>query len=250
VIAVTAFALAGCATPPSDPAERAAYEEANDPLEPMNRTIFSVNETLQKEAFDPVARIYRDNVPEEVRYRIRHVLNNLSEPVVFCNAVLEGRIQAALTTFWRFFFNSTLGLGGVLEVGDDLNLPAQHADFGRTLYSWGSPSGPYLVLPVFGPSNFRDAVGFGVDNYFDPVGQVIGTSGVLTPGLARTAVSGIDTFAQNLDTLAELRRSSIDFYALLRSISRQHRNAELGITSPETPPAEDIYSDPGAPPKP
>jgi phospholipid-binding lipoprotein MlaA len=148
VIAV--LALAGCATPPTDLAARAAYEEANDPLEPMNRSIFSANETLQRYALDPVARTYRDTLPDEVRYRIRHVLNNMSEPLVFANAVLEGRATAALTTFWRFIFNSTLGLGGVLEVGDDVNLPAQQADFGRTLFSWGGALGP---LP--GPAGIR-----------------------------------------------------------------------------------------------
>ncbi|MDR3518785.1 MAG: VacJ family lipoprotein [Azospirillaceae bacterium] len=236
-------ALAGCATPPTDPAARKAFEANNDPLEPTNREIFSVNLAVDDAVLKPVAKGYRDAVPGEVRLRIRNVLDNAKLPVVFANQVLEARIDASLRTFWRFTFNSTIGLGGALDAATDLGLPRLQGDFGETLYSWGIPAGPYLILPILGPSNPRDAVGMGVDSYADPLGIISANSGFSWLNYARAGVDGLDQRAEAIDALDELQRNSIDFYAQLRSIVRQRRAAQLGDTAPN---GADFYDDPGA----
>lgn len=227
VALTTALAVAGCATPPKDPAARAAFDATNDPLEPMNRGVFAFNQTLDGVLIKPVALMYRGVVPEVGRNHIRSVLDNMDEPIVFANNVLQGRVQAALTTFWRFFFNSTVGIGGIFDPADFLGLKQQDGDFGQTLYSWGVPSGPFLMLPLFGPSDVRDAVGLGVDAYADPIDQVTADYGVRSFQYVRAGVDGVDKRARNIDSLDDLQRNSLDFYASLRSVYQQYRAQQL-----------------------
>jgi phospholipid-binding lipoprotein MlaA len=227
-LAGTLAAVAGCATPPTEPAARAEFERTNDPLEPMNRTIFDVNMFLDRILIKPVAQGYRTVVPDFAQNAIRNFLHNLGEPVIFANDVMQGEFKSAHDTFARFIINSTFGVGGTIDLAGQTGLPRQTGDFGQTLNRWGSPEGPYLVLPIFGPSNPRDAVGLGVDGVMEPFQYLAGAYGAETTStIARFAANGIDQRAQNIDTLDDLQRHAIDFYAEIRSLYRQHRASEL-----------------------
>ena len=248
VIAI-ALAVSACATPPTDPAARAAFDEANDPLEPLNRNIFEFNRVLDGLLIKNVAELYRTVVPERVRSSIHNVIVNLNEPVVFANNLLQGKIERGSTTAARFAINSTAGLAGFFDVATDLGLPEQTGDFGQTLYSWGvEDGGPYLVLPLLGPSNPRDGIGMGVDSYIDPWRYVAGDIGISHFMWTRFVMSGIDERVKAGPELEEIERSSVDFYAQLRSLFRQHRDKELrNITSDTLAPDQDFYQDPNAP---
>ncbi len=242
--------LAGCATPPSDPAERAAFERTNDPLEPTNRKILEANMVLDKILLRPVAKAYVTILPEEARDALRRVLDNLKEPVVVINNVLQGRLDSAGITVGRFVVNSTLGVAGLMDVASKWGMERQPADFGQTLYVLGFPEGPYLILPVFGPSNPRDAIGMGVDAYIDPFALLATAENADELEISRFVLDGVDQRARVLDVLDDLQKNSLDFYAALRSLSQQKRAAELRRgAAPETAP--NFYNDPGkAAPKP
>jgi phospholipid-binding lipoprotein MlaA len=220
--------LGACATSPTDAAARADFEATNDPLEPLNRHIFDFNLFLDRTVIKPVAEGYRDVIPEFARNGVRHFLKNLGEPVIFANNVMQGQFARADHAMGRFLMNSVFGLGGIMDVASNHGLPRESGDFGQTLYSWGVPDGPYLVLPILGPSNPRDAIGMGVDGYMDPWGYLASDYGAGNSATwGRYLATGIDERAQNIETLDELQRSAIDFYAELRSLFRQHRASEL-----------------------
>lgn len=231
--------LAGCATPPSDPVALAEFEQTNDPLEPLNRRIFNFNLFLDRILLKPVAEGYRDVLPEAGRNAIRHFLDNLGEPVVFANNVLQGEFKRAHDTLARFLMNSVFGLGGFMDLASSNGLEEQSGDFGQTLYSWGVPDGPYLVLPVLGPSNPRDAAGLGVDGYFDPFSYLAAGYDASGATYGRFVVSGIDERSRNIETLEELQRNALDFYSQLRSLFRQHRASVLRHGEPAPLPGLD-----------
>jgi phospholipid-binding lipoprotein MlaA len=232
--------VAACATPPTDPAARAEFEATNDPLEPMNREIFDFNLFLDRILIKPVSQGYRTVVPEFGRNAIRHFLNNLGEPVIFANDMMQGEWKAAHDTVGRFLINSTFGIAGTVDIAGQTGLERQSGDFGQTLFSWGIPSGPYLVLPIFGPSDPRDAVGMGVDGVMDPWGYLAGAYGAANSAtIGRTAASGVDLRSRNIETLDDLQRNAIDFYAEIRSLYRQHRASELRHGRPVPMPSLD-----------
>ena len=229
-LAVIGFLPSGCATPPTDPAERAAFEATNDPWEPLNRNIFAFNEAADKYVIRPTAIAYRDVVPQFVRNRIKDFLDNLNEPVIFMNNMLQGEGGRAAKTVTRFAVNSTVGVGGFYDVLGANGVPQETGDFGQTLYRWGVPSGPYLVLPILGPSNPRDAVGiYGIDGLADPFTRLIDGTIYNEPTLiyVREGVYGIDLRSRNIETLDQLHRDSLDFYAKMRSVWRQYRDSVL-----------------------
>jgi phospholipid-binding lipoprotein MlaA len=249
-LVATALALSACATAPSDPAARAEFERTNDPLEPLNREIFDFNLFVDRVALKPVAQGYVAVIPKGGRNAVRHFLDNLHEPIVFANNLLQGEFKRAHDTFARFLMNTTFGIGGVFDLATMDGLEKQSGDFGQTLFSWGVPDGPYLVLPIFGPSNPRDAVGLGVDSYADPWDHLASNYHYWYLGLVRGAVDGVDLRARNLDTFDEIQRNAIDFYAELRSLFRQHRATELrhGVPPP-IPELDTLYPDPDAKPQ-
>jgi phospholipid-binding lipoprotein MlaA len=239
------LAVSACATPPSDPVARAEFEKTNDPLEPMNRKILDFNLFLDRILIKPVAQGYRWAVPEFGRNRMRNFLDNLGEPVIFINDSLQGEFSRANTTAGRFLFNSTFGIGGLWDQASRIGMEKQTGDFGQTLYSWGVPDGPYLVLPILGPSNPRDAVGMGVDSYMDPFFWGLTVHyGATSSGFYRWIATGIDERSRNIESFDEIQKNAIDLYAQLRSLWRQHRAAELRHGEPAPPEDEELYQDP------
>jgi len=238
---IAASALSGCATPPTDPAQRAEFDRINDPLEPMNRAIFDFNQALDKNAIRPVAIAYRDTVPEFARDGLHNALQNFGEPVVFLNKVLQGEPIAAIKTLLRFMANSTFGLGGFFDVATPRGVVRQQAgDFGATLYKWGIGDGPYLMLPLLGPSNPRDAVGFAVDSVSSPWGYIVNIP--TEASIGQFVFKGVDVRSRTVDATDELERNSVDYYATLRSVFRQYRQAELD--GGQAPSGGDLYTDP------
>jgi phospholipid-binding lipoprotein MlaA len=212
----------------SSGAARAQQEDMNDPLEPMNRVFFDFDMFLDRILLKPVAQVYVAVIPPPGQHAVRHVLTNMNEPIVFANNMLQGQFHRADVTVGRFLLNSTFGIAGIFDWATDSGLPRQNGDFGQTLYVWGFDSGPYLFLPLLGPTNPRDAIGYGVDSYADPVGYAFWNAGGLRwVSFTRFGLDTVDSRAQQLDTLDELEKTSIDFYATIRSLSRQHRAVEL-----------------------
>jgi phospholipid-binding lipoprotein MlaA len=224
IIAVSLLcaALAGCATTPGQ-----RDKELDDPFEPANRVVFNMNESIDASVIKPIAQAYRAAVPPFFRDRIRLFIDNLAEPRIFANDILQGRFNAAGISFARFFANSTFGMAGMFDVAGEHGLLRQTGDFGETLYVWGMGSGPYVVLPLFGPSNVRDAFGLTVDLFTTPPAFLVpGSAGVWVNVGVYTA-SGFDLRARNIETLDEIKAGALDDYAQFRSITRQHRDAQL-----------------------
>ena len=234
--------LAACASAPTT-----AGENANpDPLEPMNRAVFGFNMTVDRAVLEPTARAYRAIVPGVVRDRIRSFIDNLAEPRIFVNDVLQGRGDAAGITFARFFVNTTAGLAGLFDQATGGGLTRQSGDFGQTLYTWGVADGPYLVLPFFGPSNVRDAAGLGVDLYTTPPSSLLGGENAKGVEWGMAVVDGIDQRERNIEVIEEIKKSALDLYAHMRSLWRQHRASELRAARGEAQSPEELV-DPEAP---
>jgi phospholipid-binding lipoprotein MlaA len=228
-------------------ASLSAPSTENDPLEPFNRKIFAFNMAIDRAVIKPAARAYRAIVPQFVRNRVRSIIDNLNEPLIFVNDLLQLRIDAAGATFGRFIINSTVGLAGMFDRATGDGLAKQTGDFGQTLYRWGADDGPYLVLPFFGPSNVRDAFGLGVDLVSSPVGYAIPREDRLAFGIAVGIANGIDLRERNLEAFDVLEQSALDLYAHLRSVTRQHRAGILNDAR-KTPQTEELL-DPGLPPR-
>lgn len=244
---VLAALLSGCATPPSDPAERAVFEQTNDPLEPMNRQTLELNLFLDRILLKPVTKVYIAIVPEEGRDALKRALDNMKEPVVVINNVLQGRLEGAGISIGRFTVNSTIGLGGLLDIAQKMGLDRQSGDFGQTLYVWGLPEGPYVMIPLLGPSNPRDITGMAADNFLDPFSYLASAKSLDEISLSRFLVGGIDQRARVMDVLDDLQKNSLDFYAQLRSLSQQKRASELEHGKPSEP-GPGFYDDPSKKP--
>ena len=220
--------LAGCATPPSnDPEALEAFKEANDPLEPMNRYFFELNFAADELLFKPLAGWYYVALPNFAQDGVRNVLRNARSPVVLANDLFQGETDRAGVTVSRFLVNSTMGLGGLFDIASRIGLEYHDEDFGQTLAVYGVGEGPYLMLPLLGPSNPRDAAGMAVDMLFDPLTYIGMFGHVNNIGLVTSVVGGVDMRARNLKTLDEIRKGSLDYYATIRSLYRQRRNDEI-----------------------
>src|SRR5579859_658134 len=233
--AVLMLAVAGCATPPpaDDPEAVAEFKELNDPLEPTNRVIFDFNDVLYVNVWHPVATGYREAVPEFGRARISDFLTNLKLPVVIANDILQFNMPRAGEGLERLVLNLTFGVGGIMDVATPMGIPRHDADFGQTLAVWGVGEGPYLVLPVIGPSNPRDGVGYLVDSFADPLDQYLQDNHLSWVAEMRFGVTVLTVFESNIDTLDDIKRSSMDYYSAMRSAYRQRRAAEINeATSP------------------
>jgi phospholipid-binding lipoprotein MlaA len=222
----------GCAEVPTDPDAKAAYDERNDPYEPMNRYFFDLNNAMDELVLKPFAGWYYILLPNFAQDGVRNALNNLRTPVILGNDLLQGDLDRAGITVARFFINSTLGIAGLFDVASKFGLIYHDEDFGQTLAVWGTGEGPYLVLPLLGPSNPRDATGRGVDMAMDPLTWILPMYDLGYLGYIRAGVDAVDLRARNLKTLDEIKQGAIDYYATIRSLYRQHRNDEIRNGAP------------------
>ena len=211
-LAVASFvALAGCATGPD--------ANPRDPLEPFNRGVSRVNDEIDKYALKPAAQVYSDYVPSPMRTAVGNFFSNVSDVYSAVNNLLQGKPSRALEDTMRVAINSTLGIGGLIDIATPGGLPKYKEDFGQTLGVWGVPSGPYLVLPLFGPSSVRDTGGMLVDRLMDPTSYIY-------PVWARFAVSGVrvvDGRSQLLAATSLIDAAALDRYAFLRDSYMQRR---------------------------
>ena len=240
-IALAMLSLAACATRP-DPNNAVAvqtYNDANDPIEPLNRYFFELNRFLDTILLKPVATWYQGVLPHPVRQSVRHFMDNLKSPVVFANDELQGEWDRGDTTATRFAINSTVGVLGLFDPATDWGYPQHSEDFGQTLAVYDVPEGPYLFLPILGPSPPRDLTGFVVDSFFDPLTYIY-WNGPYTVPVTRFVINGIDVRARNLKTLDQIERTSVDYYATVRSLYRQSRANEIANGKTDTKDLPDI----------
>ncbi|HEX3523987.1 MAG TPA: VacJ family lipoprotein, partial [Stellaceae bacterium] len=216
----------GCASAPHDATVADDAEAEHDPAEPVNRAIFKVNVAADHAVMRPVAEAYTDHVPEGVQKGIHNVVQNLKEPAVAVNDALQGNVKHAWESVQRLAVNSTAGVAGIFDVADKLGIPPHKADFGQTLAVWGVGEGPFVELPLLGPSNARDTVGTVVDMAMNPL-TFVGGAPATYASVGTGSANVVDTRAQHLHDLDELERNSLDYYATLRSVYRQHRDAEI-----------------------
>jgi phospholipid-binding lipoprotein MlaA len=238
---VTAFALAaglalgGCATVPAGGAAPAASSN-KDPWENFNRKVSSFNEALDDAIVRPVATAYRDIVPELVRDGIDNVLGNIYDVRSVLNHFLQGKLQSGLEMGMRVLTNTFFGLGGLLDPASGMGLTRRSEDFGQTLGRWGFPDGPYMVLPLFGPSTVRDTFGLILDRETSPA-AVPETS---TGRYATATVELINLRTRLLDTTQLLEEVALDKYSFIRDGYFSRRRDALYDGAP---PLEDFGDD-------
>ena len=202
----------------------------NDPLELLNRFTFALNGAINVLIIRPSTEVYVFFVPEFIRIGIHHFLQNLKEPVVLVNAILQNDAATAQTTGIRFSLNTVFGFG-LLDVATNMGYAERERDFGQTLALWGSGESWYLVLPLFGPSSVRDGTGIIVDRIFHP------QTHLEEPW--RTQMSVVEVLDKSsfvLSTEKALRYGSVDYYARVRSVYLQNRRALIAASQQDTSP--------------
>lgn len=228
MLLAAALSVSACASQPPAGGEAAA-DQVNDPIEGTNRFIYRVNDKVDTYVLRPVAVAYRDYVPGAVRRPIRNVLNNLGSPIIFSNDVLQGRPRRAGDTMMRFLINSTAGAAGLFDVASDLGYPRHSTDLGVTLALWDVGAGPYLFLPLLGPSSVRDGAGYAGDLVFDPLTWATfgGSTAVET---TQFVVGAVDTRERLIDPIDDVKRTALDPYATFRSAYGQNRQSTINAT--------------------
>lgn len=212
----------GCAT--------VQYPDPRDPLESFNRGVYSFNEGIDRAVFKPVATVYKDYTPQLVRTGVGNFLGNLDDAWSFVNSALQFKLRHALDNFFRFGVNSTIGLFGVLDVASEMQIERHSEDFGQTLGVWGVGTGPYVMLPFFGPSTLRDTAALPVDFNGDLASQ---TSNIPTRNSLR-ALNVIDTRANLLGLSSSLDEVALDKYSFTRdAFLQRRRNAVYDGNPPE-----------------
>jgi len=208
--------LAGCATGPN--------ADPRDPLEPLNRSVLRFNDSVDAAVVRPVAVAYRDAVPAPVRTGVNNFFGNLRDFWSFVNATLQARPQEAAENFMRFNVNTFIGFGGVLDIATEMGIPRTTLDAGHTLARWGVPPGPYLVLPLMGPSTVRDGLGMVVDARGDLLEQVDPQSAHNTLAVVRL----VDRRTELLPATDMLDQIALDRYVFIRDAHLQRRLSQIG----------------------
>ena len=213
LISITlALALSGCAS----------HGDPRDPLEPMNRAIYQFNETVDKAVMKPVAEGYQAVVPQPVQTGVRNFFSNLNDVTVLANDALQLKAEHAGRDLLRITINSSVGLLGLLDVAQDMGLKKRNKDFGQTLGYWGAASGPYIVLPFYGPSSVRDAAGRLVDSlYFDQIQN----REVFPHRTGPLVLDVIDTRVERLKVKDALDAAALDPYEFTRDVFLKRRTS-------------------------
>lgn len=198
----------------------------HDPNEVTNRRIHEFNLRFDKAFFGPAANTYGTSIPEPVRNRIQDFAGNTALPSVIVNGLLQGDIENAGHNIVRLLFNVTLGLGGLFDPASDIGLEERSTDFGETLHVWGAEEGPYVVLPLFGPSTERDAIGTVVDFFTNPLSYTLVAPQSYFPSGARFVARFGDRYDYG-STVDELLYDSVDGYMTTRLFYLDHRRFNL-----------------------
>ncbi|MEJ0009125.1 MAG: VacJ family lipoprotein [Alphaproteobacteria bacterium] len=222
--AITAVLLAACAP------QQNANGDVYDPMEKMNRGIFAFNTFVDKGLIRPIAVGYRYITPDGIRSRIGHFSDNLREPLNMINAFLQGDFTQGMTSFWRFTINTTIGIGGLNDVATTAGLNERREDFGQTLGVWGSGDGPYVVIPILGPSNGRDVLGRVVDWFSNPIDWELTTWQAVGVG----AGQGLVERERLIGPIDDMYDTSLDPYTTFKSAYTQHRDAAIKNSSGAT----------------
>ena len=201
-------------------------DEIYDPLEGVNRAIFSFNNVADKIVLEPVAKGYK-KLPSPIQSGVGNFINNLKLPLAALNQLLQGQGKNAAESTGRFLVNSTIGVFGLIDVAENIGLDQKEEDFGQTLATWGVGDGFYIVLPLFGPSNLRDTTGMVMTMMTDPINAYAVTQGEAWAIPVRTAANAIDQRSQIIDEVNALRDNSVDYYAAVRSSYYQNRKAAI-----------------------
>lgn len=233
----------GDAAPASDETSDASAENV-DPWEPLNRQTFKAYLFVDDNLVVPIAKGYRAVTPEKARRGLRNFLSNGASANVLLNDLLQGEFKRAGRTLARFVINTTIGFGGAADPAERLGIPSHDEDFGQTMAVWGVPQGPFLYLPLFGPTTVRDGAGIGVDIILDPLYWIK----TRPAQLARYSRFGGTLIARRepvIEPLAEIRAESLDYYASLQSFYLQARKREIanGETSFDDLPDIGEYED-------
>ena len=215
VLAATLVAAAGCATGPD--------ANPRDPLEPFNRGVTRFNDAVDEAVLKPVATAYVDVAPDPVRTGVSNFFSNLADLWSSVNAGLQLRPRESAENLMRFSVNTVFGLGGLIDIASAAGIPRTRIDFGQTLGRWGMPAGPYLVLPLFGPSSVRDTAGLVVDSNVDPVGDV----NRIANRNSLYALRAVDTRAQLLGATNVLEGAALDKYSFTRDLYLNRRQRQI-----------------------
>lgn len=220
LLGLTVLITPGCATGPNaNPA---------DPLEPLNRVVFGINDGLDRALIKPVATVYDKAVPSIVQTGVENFFGNISDVWSVANNLLQFKSKETIETFMRVSVNTVFGWGGLLDLGSPLGLAKNKQDFGQTLGVWGFNAGPYVVLPVFGPSSVRDTFGTLVDGQADLVNNLrnVPTRNSLT------ALRILDKRAELLGTTNALDEAALDRYTFSRDVYLRRRASSIGKEAP------------------
>ena len=223
--------LAGCATTASTP---------EDPWEGMNRSIYAFNDKADRYALKPVAQGYQAVTPLPARTGISNFFGNLNDVWTGFNNLLQGKPKSTLEDLGRFTVNTTVGILGFFDVASEVGLEKHEEDFGQTLAVWGVPDGPYLVLPLFGPSNVRDAGGMVVDRGVFSINYAIEN---VPARNSLTALRAVNARANLLGAETTLDEASLDKYVFMRTFYMQHRRDEIYDGHPPVQKREDDFYD-------
>ncbi len=231
IFALLSFNLYGAAsdqvnTEPGDFETSQFEDEIYDPIEPINRAIFSFNNVADRIVLEPISKGYK-KLPSPIQSGVSNFLSNLRTPLVVINQILQGQGSNAAQSTGRFLLNSTVGLFGLIDVADKVGLEEKEEDFGQTLATWGIGDGFYIVLPLFGPSNLRDTTGMVMTMMTDPINAYAINEGEAWVVPMRTAVNAVDQRSKIIDEVNALRDNSLDYYAAVRSSYYQNRNAAI-----------------------
>ncbi|MGD8326625.1 MAG: VacJ family lipoprotein [Sphingomonadales bacterium] len=242
---ILGLGLSACATKPpaNDPVALATYKEKNDPFEPLNRATFNFSNTLDSVTLKPLAKGYRAVVPQPARKSIRNFVNNVQEPWSFINLLLQGKPSYAGEVLGRFVVNSTIGVAGFFDQATPIGLDPHEEDFGQTLAVWGVPEGPYIYVPLLGPSNPRDFTGFAAQFFGDPVSLTFDYTNHENVGYGITSGQIVDTREALLDIFDPILEEGGDPYATLRSSYRQNRKFDISDGEIDEDEQEDLFGD-------
>lgn len=215
---VATFSLAGGLAAAQD-----AAPAGNDPFEPFNRGVYRFNDGVDRAVLRPVATAYRDAVPSLVRQGVSNFFGNLGDVWNLANNVMQLKLQNSAETFMRLNVNTFFGLGGLLDVASEAGIERHSEDFGQTLGRWGVPSGPYLVLPIFGPSTVRDTAALPVDFYGDALSHVHD----IPARNSLVVLRGVDTRTGLLRASALIQDAALDPYSFTRDAFLQKRRGDV-----------------------